>query len=68
MKTGARVFDLRALQAVVYAKQSVFVPTSPAWRKCRPAAFMIHQPAVVLLRLFEAGMYIYIPTKQKEKK
>lgn len=54
-----RVYALWELKQWVRCRRSVFVPTSFAWRKPRPAAFMINLPGTVLLDLFHMGMYVY---------
>jgi hypothetical protein len=66
-KRGHRVFGLVHLRYATLGRQSVYVPKSPAWRKPRPAAFMIHLPGAVLVKLFDLGMYIYQPIKEATK-
>ena len=60
--TGRRINSLNDLAYMAERKKAVVVPKSHAWRKPRPAAFMIHLPGVCILRLFDAGMYKYIKT------
>lgn len=59
-----RIKTLKQLKKLVLKKKAVIVPNTGAWRKPRPAAFMIHLSGEILLRLFERGMYEY---KKAEK-
>ena len=52
----------------VKSKKAVVVPKGSNWSKPRPAAFMINLPGVVLLRLFDLGMYIYNKPNKGERK
>jgi len=64
---GQQIHTLSQLQTAVDEKRSVTVPGSPCWAGPIPAAFMIHQQARILLRLFTQGMYMYEkPTQKKE--
>ena len=54
-----RIETLEELHTAVVEHRAVVVPGMWVWGRARPAAFIIHQPGVVLLRMFTAGMYLY---------
>lgn len=56
---GDHISTLWQLQRAAKSKKSVIVPEGFVWSKPRPAAFMIHLPGIILLKLFDLGMYIY---------
>lgn len=60
-----RVRTLAELGRLADAKKAVYVPGSSYLNKHVPAAWMIHLPGCVLLRLF-AGMYLYILKSERE--
>lgn len=54
--------DIRTLEHLNAARDQRRSVHCPKWRnfaKPRPAAFMMHLPGDVLLRLFRAGMFVY---------
>ncbi len=57
---GIRVSSLADLDYAVSQKLPVFTPADKSWAAPKPAAVLINQPGVVLLRLFRAGMYVYV--------
>ena len=65
---GKKIKTIEELSAAVGKFKAVTAPKLPAWKKPRPAAFMIHLPGIQLLRLFRAGMYVYVkPNKEREE-
>jgi hypothetical protein len=61
-----RVWSLRGLETLSLQKKSVICPRSGSFNRQLPAAFMIHQSGVLLLKLLFSGMYVYIPKKERE--
>ena len=60
MAQGRQLFTLRCLEWAVKNRKSVILPGSQVWgRRPYPAAFMIHLSGIVLLKLFNLGMYVY---------
>lgn len=53
------VHSLRELHSLALGRRSVVVPSSRGFGKPRPAAFMINLPGMILLDLFQKGMYLY---------
>lgn len=60
-----QIKNLDDLMSANINKKAVVIPTSRAWTRRMPAAFMIHQPGERLWHLFREGMFIY---QKKEKK
>ena len=66
---GKRIDTLKKLDHAVTKSKAVIVPGNLAWVRPKPSAFVIHLPAIQLLRLFKLGMYEYIKeNKPKEPK
>lgn len=61
-----RISELKELHAAAILRKAVVVPDSRCWRKPLPAMVLLHQQGMVLMRLFDMGMYIY-EKKGKEK-
>jgi len=61
------ILTLEGLAWAAKNKRSVVVPKSHAWSKPRPAAVLIHQQGISLLRLFRMGMFVYSPTNRKKE-
>lgn len=59
MTKPTRVLNLQALDALMRARRSVVCPTSPCWCRPRPAAFVIQLTGEIILRLIQAGLYVY---------
>lgn len=57
--------DIRAIQTlyelalIAKARRAVICPKSAAFNKPRPAAVMINLQGMILLKLFQSGMYVY---------
>ncbi len=64
---GFRIENLNELKNAVEHHKSVVCPDCPAWRKPRPAAFMMNMSGTILHRLFYAGMYYYNKTTTETK-
>ena len=64
---GKRIINLHGLWLARQDRKSVICPTSRAWEKPRPAAFMMNLPGEILLRLFKGGMYLYKKGKSMKK-
>jgi hypothetical protein len=64
----AQIRSLAELNGVVMKKRSVYCPKTHVWQKPRAAAFIINLPGRVLLDLFEYGMFVYEPQRNKGKK
>lgn len=58
-----RVNSLRELMNAKRARRAVVCPTWASFQKPCPAAWMINLGGAILLRLFEAGMFIYTKAK-----
>jgi hypothetical protein len=54
-----KIESLEALDEAVKARKAVVVPKYCCWDRPRPAAFVINLSGAVLLRLFQAGMFLY---------
>ena len=54
-----RVNSLSQLRNLISDKKSVFCPNTFAWKKPRPAAFMINLSGTTILVCFLSGMYVY---------
>jgi hypothetical protein len=62
---GKQIRDYEDLEAAASDKKAVIMPNIIGWcHRAHPAAFMIQQPAVVLVRLIRAGMFIYHKKKK----
>ena len=62
---GKRIRNYEDLEQAAREKRAVMIPDNRAWcHRAHPAAFMIQQPAVVLMRLIGAGMFIYHKRKK----
>lgn len=57
---GIRVSSLADLNWAKDSKLPVFTPADKSWAAPKPAAVLINQTGVGLLRLFRAGMYVYV--------
>ncbi|MBU8921242.1 MAG: hypothetical protein KOO63_05435 [Bacteroidales bacterium] len=57
---GIRVSSLMDLDWARSQKLPVFIPADKSWAAPKPAAVLINQAGHVLLRLFRAGMYVYV--------
>jgi len=57
---------LEHLRDLALWRKAVVVPKSPAFCKCKPAAFLIGLPGRVLQRLFDIGMFVYEKPKEKD--
>jgi hypothetical protein len=67
-----QIFDLNDLYAAAHDRRAVVVPSHICFSKPRPAEFTINMAGSVLLRLFDAGMFVYekevrVKTSQKER-
>lgn len=60
-----QITTLHGLLSAVHAKRAVICPSHRVWSRARPAAFTIHLPGIMLLRIFDAGLYLY-PLHTKE--
>lgn len=58
-----RIETLEGLEAAMNDHRAVVIPGT-VWEKPKPAAVIIHLPALVLLRLLRKGIYLY---ERKEK-
>lgn len=57
---GKQIRTFWELEAAAHEKKSVCLPNVRGWsHRAHPAAFMIQQPAIVLMNLIRAGMFIY---------
>jgi hypothetical protein len=54
-----RVETLKELAELAFLKKAVVIPTLPAWSKPKPASFLLSLQGRVLLKLLNAGIYIY---------
>jgi hypothetical protein len=54
-----RVETLGQLYLARVKRQAIICPNHRAWKKPRPAAFMMNLSGEILYRLFAGGMYIY---------
>lgn len=63
-----RVNSLRELMDAKRAKRAVVCPTWRSFQKPHPAAWMVNLSGEILLRLFEAGMFIYTDAKYRKIK
>ncbi len=63
-----KISTLWQLQMAIKSKKAVVVPKGFNWSKPKSAAFMINLPGVMLLRLFDLGMYIYKKPNKGERK
>ena len=62
-----KVATFEHLENLARKKKSVICPGSKCWgRGSSPAAFMMQLSAVILHRLFRAGMFVYYPTRGKK--
>ena len=58
--TSTRITTLKELRDLSNQHKSVYCPNTYAWRRPRPAAFMINLSGAILINLFESGMYEYV--------
>jgi hypothetical protein len=65
---GIKIKSLDELADAANKRKAVICPTQHCWCRPRPAAFMIHQPGIVLLGLFDFGMEIYEPSPKRENR
>lgn len=56
---GKKIINLRQLRKLMDEKKSVICPSTRAWCGHIPAAFMINQPGITLVQLFNTGMFVY---------
>ena len=62
---GRQILSYDDLEAACHEKRSVMIPNVRGWcHRAHPAAFMIQQPAVVLMGLIRAGMFVYHKRKK----
>lgn len=62
---GKRIRTFEDLEAAAHEKRAVTMPHIWGWcERAHPAAFMIQQPASVLMNLIRAGMFIYHKRKK----
>lgn len=65
---GCRIKDLPDLIAVAQLKRSVVVPCMVGFKQPRPAAFVQNLQAVLVQRMIERGMYLWLPEAKGKKK
>ena len=65
METGRQIYNLEDLMKAVKSKRAVVCPDSRSWAGPRPATFMINQQGGILLKLFKAGMYLFLLKPEK---
>ena len=58
-----KIKSLEELKVAMDNRRAVVIPGT-VWEKPKPAAVIIHLPALVLLRLLKRGIYLY---KREEK-
>lgn len=63
-----RIRSLKALAKAVEERRAVICPRyrwAGAWHRPQPAAWVIHLPACQVLRMIDAGLYLYERPAQK---
>ena len=57
--TNMKIETLRSLKNCVDRKRAVICPASRAFNRPVPAAIVINMQGIMLLRLFDDGLYVY---------
>lgn len=66
MKVTYQVETLQDLNRLIVEKKSVYCPFYHAFKKPRPAAWMINLAGYLLLQLFQSGMFVYQPKTRRK--
>jgi len=56
---GKKILNLTSLRITYLNKKAVVVPDHPSWTRPKPASVVIGLPGIMLLDLFNKGMYEY---------
>lgn len=68
MASEVKIENLQDLYDARKFRRSITVPKRIAWRGPIPTAWMMNLSGEILLHLFNAGMYLYIPKQARRAK
>ena len=58
-KRGIQILTLQGLAVARTERRAVYCPSLPSCKKPKPAAWVINMNGSVILRMIDAGLYVY---------